>query len=51
MIALSAALIASVVAAGLAAPARAEVSGVNVTIGETSLAVTGIEMTQPRVGS
>jgi hypothetical protein len=43
MIALSAAVIASVVAAGLAAPARAEVSGVNVTIGETSLVVTGIE--------
>ena len=43
MIALTAAVIASVVAAGLAAPARAEVSGVNVTIGDTSLVVTGLE--------
>jgi hypothetical protein len=43
MLALSAAVIASVVAAGLAAPARAEVSGVSVTIPETSLVVTGIE--------
>jgi hypothetical protein len=43
MIALTAAVFASVVAAGLAAPARAEVSGVSVTIGDTSLVVTGLE--------
>jgi hypothetical protein len=51
MIALSAAVIVSVVAAGLAAPARAEVSGVNVTTGETSLVVTGIESDPAACGS